>query len=115
LFLVVACTTQRGTVSTDRYHRPTDEHAPVNTLNSLQRKALSLMNQGDYDGSITYLQRAIKVDPRQPLNWHYVAQNYWFKKEFAQCRSMVERAQSYTFENPDLERANRILMQQCSE
>jgi predicted Zn-dependent protease len=71
------------------------------------------MHVGNHDQAIQYLQRAINVEPRNPLNWHYLAQNYWSRGDFEQCREMVNRSRAYSRLDPDLERANRALAMQC--
>lgn len=115
LFFVTACTKPKSVVRTDRYHDPGQKEEVTKALNGLQLKALQLMNRQQYEHSIQYLQRAINVEPRNPLNWHYLAQNYWHLKQFANCRAMIQRAVSYSQFNKDLNRANEALMIQCSQ
>lgn len=110
--LLASCTTPKP-LQTEEYHeKSTSENNPV-VLNGLQKQALKLMNENKFKSSITFLQRAIKVEPRNPLNWHYLAQNYWHLKDFPKCRAMVQRAQSYMQYQPDLNQANDTLLQQC--
>jgi cytochrome c-type biogenesis protein CcmH/NrfG len=113
-FFVVACTAVKPVIQTEQYH---DEIKPQNAskaLNGLQLKALQLMSQSEFEQSINYLQRAIKVEPRDPLNWHYLAQNYWQLKDYPNCRAMIQRSKSYSQLDPDLNRANHALLKQCS-
>jgi len=114
LFISSACTTRKPVVRTDDYHQPEKPDKTAKALNALQLKALQLMNQQQFDQAIQYLQRAIKVEPRNPLNWHYLAQNYWHKNDFSNCRAMINRAMSYSQFDADLMRANQTLLQQCS-
>ncbi len=103
---------------TETYHRPAKPKAPAPTTNAvstLQRKAIQLINAERYDDAIGYLQRAIKIDPRDARSWHYLAQAYWHKQDFPQCRAMVRRAMSYSQNNPELQKANKTLLQQCFE
>ena len=72
------------------------------------------MNQKNYSAAIHYLQRAIKVEPRNPLNWHYLAQNYWHLQDYANCRAMIKRAMSYSQFDEDIQKSNRILLEQCT-
>ena len=106
--------TPRPVLETDQYHKPDSSQPQHKGLNSLQLKALQLMNQQQFDSAIEYLQRAVKIEPRNALNWHYLAQNYWHKKDFAHCRDMIQRAIAYSQFDEDLQRANRILLEQCS-
>lgn len=113
LAFLISCTTPAPVLKTDQYHDKTDNEESVKALNGLQLKALQLMNQLNFEQSILYLQRAVKIEPRNPLNWHYLAQNYWHLKDFPSCRSMVKRAISYSQFNPDLNKANETLLKQC--
>jgi len=111
---LVACVTPEPVVRTDQYHKDVEPSKKAKALNGLQLKALQLMNQQNFDQAILYFQRAIKVEPRNPLNWHYMAQNYWHLKDFSSCRSMVKRAISYSQFNEDLKSANNTLLKQCN-
>ncbi len=111
---VAACTAPKPMVRTDDYHKSEEPEKTEKTLNGLQLKALQLMNQQEFEQAILYLQRAIKVEPRNPLNWHYLAQNYWHLEDFVNCRAMIQRAVSYSQFDADLMRANEALLKQCS-
>lgn len=115
LFIISACSGPKPVTTTEQYHPP----EPVNTtpsrsLNGLQLKAFEFMNQGDYQQAILYFQRAVKIDPRNPLNWHYLAQNYLHLGNFDTCQAMIRRSMSYGQFDNDLKRANMTLMEQCS-
>lgn len=109
-----ACTVKKA-VTTEQYHEPQKSEQTTRILNGLQLKALQLMNQQKYDDAIQYLQRAIKVEPREAINWHYLAQNYWHLQDYRNCRAMIQRAISYSQFDEDLNRANQILLNQCSQ
>ncbi len=113
VFGLLACTTPTDVTRTRSYHADEPDPKAAKALNSLQLKALELMNQKRFQDAIEYLQRAIRIEPREPLNWHYLAQNYWHLNDYKTCRSMIERARAYT-EDPDLARANDALFAQCS-
>jgi len=116
--LLSACAVKPPPVErTETYHRPAQPKpkAPAPAVSSLQRKAIQLINAERYDDAIGYLQRAIKIDPRDARSWHYLAQAYWHKQDYPQCRAMVRRAMSYSQQNADLQKANRTLLQQCFE
>jgi len=113
-FVFAACTVPKKVVTTDQYHEPQKSEQATRILNGLQLKALELMNQQRFQDAIQYLQRAIKVEPREAINWHYLAQNYWHLKDYKNCRSMIQRAISYSQFDEDLNRANQILLDQCS-
>ena len=109
-----ACTMIDKKVTTDEYHEPQKSEEANRILNGLQLKALQLMNQQKFEEAIQYLQRAIKVEPREAINWQYLAQNYWHLRDYRNCRSMIQRAISYSQFDEDLNKANQILLGQCS-
>jgi Tfp pilus assembly protein PilF len=111
---LVACTTPKPLFRTDQYHADEPELTKPPVLNGLQLKALQLMNQQQFEQSLLYLQRAVKVEPRNALNWHYMAQNYWHLENYSECRSMIKRAQAYSQFDADLQKANQTLLQQCT-
>ena len=113
--LLAACAQPEPVLQTEQYHAKPTQQKTGKALNGLQLKALKLMNQQQFQQSQLYLQRAIKVDPRNALNWHYMAQNYWHLKDFAKCREMIKRAEAYSQFDADLQKANRLLLQQCTE
>lgn len=113
VFGLFACTTPPDLTRTRDYHEPAAPADTARALNSLQLKALELMNLRQFQQAIEYLQRAVRVEPRDPLNWHYLAQNYWHLEDYPNCRSMIERARAYTAD-ADLARANDTLYRQCS-
>ena len=113
--VLASCTAPKSVLRTEQYHEPDPGKEATKALNGLQLKALQLMNQQQFNEAISYLQRAVKVEPRDALNWHYLAQNYWHLKDYKNCRSMVQRAISYSQFDEDLGRANQTLLGQCSD
>ncbi|MCZ6470163.1 MAG: tetratricopeptide repeat protein, partial [Gammaproteobacteria bacterium] len=81
----------------------------------LQRKALAALNQQNYQQSVEYLQRAIKIEPRNAFSWHYLAQTYWQSKHYDRCLDMLNRSINYSTDQDDLDDANATLMSQCQE
>ena len=118
LLLLGACVKPPPLERTETYHRPPPEKrqtAPRRAPLALQKKAIQAINDQRYDEAIGYLQRAIKIDPRDARSWHYLAQVYWHMQDFPQCRAMVRRAMSYSQQDKDLQQANKTLLQQCFE
>ncbi len=61
----------------------------------LQNQALAALEAAHYQQAIDYLQRAIKIQPRNAWSWHYLARTYWQKGQPARCLEMIERSSSY--------------------
>ena len=114
LLFISACQAPQPMVRTDQYHDSATPAQATKPLNGLQLKAIELMNQQHYEQAILYLQRAINIEPRNPLNWHYLAQNYWHLQDYENCRAMIQRSMAYSQFDKDLTRANSILRRQCS-
>lgn len=117
LLTLSACVKPPPVERTETYHRPAPAktEAPKRAPSALQKKAIQAINDERYDEAIGYLQRAIKIDPRDARSWHYLAQVYWHMQDYAQCRAMVRRAMSYSQQDPYLQKANKTLLQQCFE
>jgi len=81
----------------------------------LHRSAINALAQNRSKQAIEFLQRAIKIEPRNAFSWHYLAQSYWHDKNFEKCLAMIERSQSYSQPEDDLDRANKALQHQCMD
>ena len=79
----------------------------------LQREAVAAFNRGAYQQAIERLQRAIRIEPRNPLSWHYLAQTYWRSGDFGRCIDMAQRSQSYGAGDERLESINARLLAAC--
>ena len=114
LLLMAACTAP--SVTTVRYEtEATGSQRSEGPVAELQRKALAALNQQNYQQSVEYLQRAIKIEPRNAFSWHYLAETYWQSKNYDRCLDMLNRSISYSTDQDDLDDANATLMSQCQE
>ena len=79
----------------------------------LHKQALAAIDDGQYQQAIDYLQRAIKIQPRNAWSWHYLAQTYWREGQFGRCQAMIERSSSYAGYDDVVGDANDRLRTQC--
>jgi tetratricopeptide (TPR) repeat protein len=80
----------------------------------LQNQALAAINEDQYQLAIDYLQRAIKIEPRNAWSWYYLADIYWRTGQYQRCLAMIERSTDYTAGDDDqLAGANTELQGQC--
>jgi tetratricopeptide (TPR) repeat protein len=108
-------------VPDNRYQRTVDNTASVNQLPStsqpaiqLQNQALAAINEDQYPLAIDYLQRAIKIEPRNAWSWYYLADIYWRTGQYQRCLAMIERSMDYAAGGDDqLAGANTELQRQC--
>ncbi|MDJ0779892.1 MAG: tetratricopeptide repeat protein [Gammaproteobacteria bacterium] len=89
---------------------PEDESGPVAEL---QRQAAAALQQQAYARAIELLQRAIRIEPRDPYSWHYLAETYQRSGDPVRCLEMVARAQSYSASSRELQAANERLRSRC--
>ncbi len=99
------------------YQAPSTPAAPRadSAVLQLQREAVAAFDRGAYQQAIERLQRAIRIEPRNPLSWHYLAQTYWRSGDFARCVDMAQRSQSYAAGDARLEAINASLLARCRE
>jgi predicted Zn-dependent protease len=101
----------------NRYQRAPEttasSQAPSSPVVQLQNQALAAINEDQYQLAIDYLQRAIKIQPRDPWSWHYLADIYWRKGQYDRCLAMIDRSSGYAVDDAALADANADLRAQC--
>jgi tetratricopeptide (TPR) repeat protein len=102
----------------NRYQRAPENtesagQAPSSPVVQLQNQALAAINEDQYQLAIDYLQRAIKIQPRDPWSWHYLADIYWRKGQYDRCLAMIDRSSGYAVNDAALADANANLRAQC--
>jgi Flp pilus assembly protein TadD len=115
--LVAACGVPQSQPD-NRYQRSVDVNEPTSSNRSaavtqLHNQALAAINEGQYPLAIDYLQRAIKIEPRNAWSWYYLADINWRRGEHERCRSMLDRSRSYAESDQQLDDANAALQAQC--
>jgi len=114
-FIVIISCTGPG-ITPDRYQTASiASQRTIGPVAELHRMAISAINQNLYPQAIEYLQRAIKIEPRNAFSWHYLAQTYWHSQQYGRCLEMIKRSISYSSKLDDLDRANTALILQCRE
>jgi tetratricopeptide (TPR) repeat protein len=102
----------------NRYQRAPEStvtagQAPLSPVVQLQNQALAAINENQYQLAIDTLQRAIKIQPRDPWSWHYLADIYWRKGQYDRCLAMIDRSSGYAINNAALADANAELRAKC--
>lgn len=112
--LLSGCTLEQ---SYNQYQVPTRQNQPgqQGAVAELQRNAREALNRSNYQQAVEYLQRAIKIEPRNPRSWHYLAETYWRSGDNRRCIEMVERSFSYSSSADDLDHANQQLREICQQ
>lgn len=84
-------------------------------VTELQNQALAALYQEQFQLAIDYLQRAIKIQPRNAWSWHYLAQTYWRDGQYDRCLAMIDRSNSYGSYDDPLTTANDRLKPKCQQ
>lgn len=96
------------------YQSPVDSgESGSEPIRLLHNQALAAINESQYQQASDYLQRAIKIEPRNAWSWHYLADVHWRRGELERCLAMIQRSQSYAVDDEQLASANQLLMAQC--
>jgi len=82
-------------------------------VTELQNQALAALNEEQYQLAVDYLQRAIKIQPRNAWSWHYLAKTYWRDAQYDRCLAMIERSNTYGSFDDALLSANDRLKPKC--
>ena len=82
-------------------------------VESLHLSAAEKLKNQDYQQATEYLQRAIRIDPRNALSWHYLALTYWQREDFSRCLEMLARSFTYNLTDSRLDQANQELKARC--
>ena len=103
-----------ATSGRSKTRRPQPGAATSQAVIQLQNQALAAINEDQYQLAIDYLQRAIKIEPRNAWSWYYLADIYWRTGQYERCLAMIERSTDYAAGDDDqLARANAELLAQC--
>ena len=100
---------QRATAS-DSIEVGSQQSAPVRQLHN---QALAALNEDQYALADDYLQRAIKIEPRNGWSWYYLADVHWRQGQYERCRSMLDRADAYEQDDARLRELSRQLRERC--
>lgn len=100
--------------TSNRYQLPAGQAQPGQAaVDELQRRARQALEQRAYAQAVEYLQRAIRIEPRNPLSWHYLAVTYRSSGDYPRCVEMARRSFSYSSGDENLDAANRQLTETC--
>ena len=98
------------------YSEPTRESSPTrqSAVDLLQLEADIALKRQDFPLAIETLQRAIRIEPRNPYSWHYLGLTYLEMGDLLRCRMMAERADGFSAVDDQLRAANQRLLNRCS-
>ena len=114
VLLMTACTQPGPGISSNQYQTSVEPgQSEAGPVAELHNQALSALEQDNFQQAINYLQRAIKIQPRNAWSWHYLAQSYWRDGQHDRCRSMIDRSDSYSSYDEILINANSSLRNKC--
>ena len=120
LLLLITSACQKGPdpITDSRYQRSPENNAGSaasisRPVRQLHNQALAAINEDQYAQASDYLQRAIKIEPRNGWSWYYLADIHWRQGKFERCLALLERADAYAQGDSDLLDASAELHSQC--
>ena len=87
--------------------RPETGHLAVDTL---LQQAMQQQQRGELVAATSTLERALRIQPKQPLIWHRLADIRLQRKEFQQADSLAARSNTLAGQDPSLREANLRIM-----
>lgn len=82
---------------------------------ALLAEAKQAEQRGDLEVSEASLERAIRIESRNPWIWHRLALIKLFRKDYGEAVAMAERSNALAAGRPDLQRDNWRLIAQAEE
>ena len=128
LFLIVTAISLMVACSTDPQRKPapvvsiidhsrdsistTNKHPAARSpvIKHLLQQARQLQLKGQAPRAAAILERAIRIEPRNPAAWHQLAQVRLLQKNYSQAESLALRSNQYAFQVPALQQANWLLI-----
>jgi Tfp pilus assembly protein PilF len=111
--IIAACSLQEPPAN--RYQSDVEvSQLEAQPVAELHKQALAALDARQYQQAIDYLQRAIRIQPRNAWSWHYLAQTYWREGQPEHCLEMIERSSSYA-DDEVVNGANDKLRVQCQQ
>jgi predicted Zn-dependent protease len=87
--------------------------APAGPAHTLYAKANESLASGHPDQAEMLLERALRIEPRNALYWHLLAQSKYAQGDFGQTVQFCRKSESLAGNNSTLRQGNRNLMQQA--
>ena len=111
--IITACSIPQPPAN--RYQSDLEVSQPeAQAVAELHNQALAALDAEQYQQAIDYLQRAIRIQPRNAWSWHYLAKTYWREGQPERCLEMIERSSSYANDEV-VDGANDKLKAQCQQ
>jgi len=106
------------TRSIDRREVPEEPLQPPPTVQagparSLYEQAQAALASGQAAQAEMLLERALRIEPRNPFYWYLLGQCKYAQGDFAQAVQFCRKSESLAGDNSQLRRSNRILIEQA--
>ncbi len=85
---------------------PAPQRAPSPAVESLLAQALAASKNGDHGNAVSLLERAQRIEPRNPLVWNRLALERLQEGRYAQAESLALKSNLYAAGAPDLRLRN---------
>jgi len=84
---------------------------PVSTVvRNLTRRAQDQVRDSNYDGAANSLERALRIEPRNPILWNRLADVHYLQKLWQKAIQLAAKSNTLAGDNQSLRRENWYLM-----
>ena len=75
---------------------PPVEQRPLSAIDKLTGEAEKLQGEGDLDNAVATLERALRIEPRNPHLWNRLARIRMLQRQFKQAVDLAQRSNALT-------------------
>jgi Tfp pilus assembly protein PilF len=86
--------------------QPSESTAIVSLIN----QAAQYRSSGDFAAASTSLERALRIEPRNPQLWYQLAQVRIDQQQYRQAENLAQKSNTLSQNNPRLRRLNWLLI-----
>lgn len=87
-----------------------DERPVSSVVKNLTRRAQDQTREGNYDGAANSLERALRIEPRNPMLWNRLADVRYLQKAWRKSIQLAAKSNTLAANNKSLRRENWYLM-----
>ncbi len=99
-----------GSSSSVSVIKPRAEVSKPIVVAGLQQNAAELNRKGESAKAASILERALRIQPRNPKLWHELANVRYTQERYQQAESLALRSNQYALRDPGIQHANWVLI-----
>jgi len=93
--------------------KPTARQQISPVIQKMLARINGLLDKDNYSNATSLLERALRIDPKNPLLWHKLASVKLTEGNYAQAKQMATRSNQYVQKNAQLREKNQRIIDQA--